>query len=293
MFAKLLKYDMKSLRRVGVTILLVILAAAIIGSACVALLVTSDIIHGDAPESGIAAVLQGLTYMAIFFVMMMVVFALIGAATVMSVFIYVNFYKNLITDEGYLTFTLPVRSKDIIFSKLVSAIIWSVSTTVAVVAAIIAMVCVGMLAAGENPLQVFAAIGDLFAFLGEAFDISGASDTLGVVVMVIFIVLIMIASLITSNLLYFLAIFLGSVIVKKNKVLAAIGLVTAFNFAYSIVYNMINTVVTLICGAGTYTSSYLLAFNIGLALQLVFIAGMGVLFYYLLKYLMNHKVNLA
>lgn len=34
-----------------------------------------------------------------------------------------RFYKNLVTDEGYLTFTLPVSSKQIIVSKLISTLV--------------------------------------------------------------------------------------------------------------------------------------------------------------------------
>ena len=38
----------------------------------------------------------------------------------------VRFYKNLVTDEGYLTFTLPVSSKQIIASKLISSLVMDI-----------------------------------------------------------------------------------------------------------------------------------------------------------------------
>lgn len=44
----------------------------------------------------------------------------------------VRFYKNLVTDEGYLTFTLPVSSKQIIASKLISTLVMDVLMAVAV-----------------------------------------------------------------------------------------------------------------------------------------------------------------
>lgn len=44
----------------------------------------------------------------------------------------VRFYKNLVTDEGYLTFTLPVSSKQIIASKLISSLVMDVLMAVAV-----------------------------------------------------------------------------------------------------------------------------------------------------------------
>ena len=38
----------------------------------------------------------------------------------------VRFYKNLVTDEGYLTFPLPVSSKQIIASKLISSLVMDI-----------------------------------------------------------------------------------------------------------------------------------------------------------------------
>lgn len=36
----------------------------------------------------------------------------------------VRFYKNFFTDEGYLMFTLPVKTSDLLFSKLLVAVLW-------------------------------------------------------------------------------------------------------------------------------------------------------------------------
>lgn len=44
----------------------------------------------------------------------------------------VRFYKNLVTDEGYLTFTLPVSSRQIVASKLISTLVMDVLMAVAV-----------------------------------------------------------------------------------------------------------------------------------------------------------------
>ncbi|MFQ9052505.1 MAG: ABC transporter permease [Oscillospiraceae bacterium] len=41
-----------------------------------------------------------------------------------------RFYKNLMTDEGYLMFTLPVSRSQLIWSKLLVALVWSVLSTV-------------------------------------------------------------------------------------------------------------------------------------------------------------------
>ena len=44
------------------------------------------------------------------------VMAIIASAVVTELLVFVRFYKNFFTDEGYLTFTLPVSRKDLLLS---------------------------------------------------------------------------------------------------------------------------------------------------------------------------------
>lgn len=49
--------------------------------------------------------------------------------TVMTVVLMIHrFYKNYLTDEGYLMFTLPVSIPSLVFSKLIVAIVWVILT---------------------------------------------------------------------------------------------------------------------------------------------------------------------
>ena len=57
------------------------------------------------------------------------VLALIFGAVMTLVLMVQRFHKNLLTDEGYLMFTLPVSSHGLIFSKLIVSIVWSIVTT--------------------------------------------------------------------------------------------------------------------------------------------------------------------
>ena len=56
------------------------------------------------------------------------VLALIFGAVMTLVMMVHRFYKNYLTDEGYLMFTLPVSIPAMIFSKLIVAIVWAVLT---------------------------------------------------------------------------------------------------------------------------------------------------------------------
>ncbi|WP_371025154.1 ABC transporter permease [Paraclostridium ghonii] len=68
----------------------------------------------------------------------MVIGALFIALTTLTIIVIVKrFKKNLLGDEGYLMFTLPVSSGKLILSKYISALIWILLTGVVTMAAVI------------------------------------------------------------------------------------------------------------------------------------------------------------
>ncbi len=54
--------------------------------------------------------------------------ALIAAGVATVVLMVLRFYRNLMTDEGYLMFTLPVSTTELIFSKLIVSVVWFLGT---------------------------------------------------------------------------------------------------------------------------------------------------------------------
>ena len=60
----------------------------------------------------------------LYFVALAAVFVITMVATIQ------RFYKNFMTDEGYLMFTLPVTKDRLILSKLIVAVIWNILSTV-------------------------------------------------------------------------------------------------------------------------------------------------------------------
>ena len=54
--------------------------------------------------------------------------ALIAAVVTTVVLMILRFYRNLMTDEGYLMFTLPVSTTELIFSKLIVSVVWFLGT---------------------------------------------------------------------------------------------------------------------------------------------------------------------
>ncbi|MFR7768693.1 MAG: hypothetical protein ACLU0Z_08965 [Oscillospiraceae bacterium] len=50
--------------------------------------------------------------------------SLIAAVVTTIVLMILRFYRNLMTDEGYLMFTLPVSTTELICSKLIVSVVW-------------------------------------------------------------------------------------------------------------------------------------------------------------------------
>ena len=74
---------------------------------------------GRYPESTVLSVVQ--TVFATLFGV--TTFGMLLLTLVLMVY---RFYKNLMTDEGYLMFTLPVSRSQLIWSKLLVALVWAV-----------------------------------------------------------------------------------------------------------------------------------------------------------------------
>lgn len=107
MLGKLMKYDLKGSARYLLPIYAMVLILALLNRGVDALL----------RESSLANTASGL--MMFLYVMLVIAAFAFTAGTII-----LRFYKNLLGDEGYLMFTLPVTTSANIFAKLFSAIIW-------------------------------------------------------------------------------------------------------------------------------------------------------------------------
>lgn len=112
MLGKIIKYDLKSTSRFLILIHAFLLLASL---GCRFLLVRSlNFNTGSVNE-----LLLSLTFI-IFFIMF------IGANFATYIIIAVRFYKNLFSDEGYLSLTLPVRRSVHLAAKTISGSIWAI-----------------------------------------------------------------------------------------------------------------------------------------------------------------------
>ena len=124
MLLRLLKHDIRSTGRI-----MAVLYAAVLVLAAVSRLL------GTFVDETVASVL-----IMIFSRLITILFVIAVAACIVMTFVLmiIRFYKNFLTDEGYLMFTLPVTTGQLIWSKLLVAVFWViVSAAVGVLAAFI------------------------------------------------------------------------------------------------------------------------------------------------------------
>ncbi|MBZ6004431.1 MULTISPECIES: hypothetical protein [Paraclostridium] len=116
MLGKLLKYELKSTAKFFVPMYFAILAITTLNTIFI--------------RKNVFIEAQGIINM--------VIGGLFIAITTLTIVIIVKrFKKNLLGDEGYLMFTLPVKSSSLILSKYISALIWVLLTMIVTAMAVI------------------------------------------------------------------------------------------------------------------------------------------------------------
>lgn len=229
MFRKLLKYDLKYVWRIWWIMAVSVLGLSVVGSAVLRYVITS-MMADDVTFFTI------MSFFFLFICFMAIIFSLVFT----EIMIFVRFYKHFFTDEGYLTFTLPVSRKSLLMSKTLSGLIWIWANVILIVICVMIFMLISPPAeAGKffiNPVA--------YKWLGGV--IANAWSAVGawlIVYVVIAIVLISLMFLFTLSMIQF-CITIGAIIAKKLKVLAAIGIYYLINMGISFV-------VTFFGGIGT------------------------------------------
>lgn len=153
MLRKLLKHDIKATSATALPMLACI-AAAIIIIGCLA----GGMVHFKSAQVTVfAGFSTGL-----------LAFGVIIATVVLNVLVVTRFYTNLMTDEGYLSMTLPVTATEHICSKLLTALLFMLITVVVeLVAGIISIWAAAMISGELTFATLHNALSQVFKFLGS------------------------------------------------------------------------------------------------------------------------------
>ena len=288
MLKKLMKHDFRALSRT-----LFPLQIGVLGGGLVATLLTAITIRlGDhTATTGGSALLRELVMGVSATASVLIGIAIIASALVTLLLICYHFYRSFLADEGYLTFTLPVPTSKLIWSKLLTGMIWTVINAVVVMVTLLIFSVFGTTSNSLVNTEVLKAFRMFFTDL-----LPEATKYVNVPLMSIETVVICILALASQLLEIFFAIVVGGQVAKKHKVLAAIGMYLLINMGVG----MISTTFMSIVAFGEGFSSLTLETvpQVTSFMTSVFgwygvlFAGLAVLFFFLIRSIFKKNLNL-
>lgn len=330
MFAKLLKYDMRRSMRVGLPLLIVAVCLIIVGFAnnlvncAVTDILTLDLGGTDTgtgpstnPEAGsglyvLGEVVASIIIITVTFLMLIsklidgIVTVLLPITfTVMFIINLVNFYTSLLTDEGYLSFTLPVKPVTILGSKFLNASIWNLSLGFVAIIGVFATKIPNFLYTLAASIKVFGfnweGIKSFFDGLSAIIGKDGINP-LNLILTFLLVPVLYIVMILAQQTFFFFTIFLGGVLAKKHKLLAGAGFSIAGYYIFGLIEQLIAWGAMILCITPLFLIDTIppnLVVNmVILILNIVLFLTTGVLlvaiigFFALTSWLMTKKLNL-
>ena len=199
MFGKLLKYEFHYLIRIFGPMWALVLGMSLLSR----IFFPKDadrfleMVANDSTAAGAFNVLLTVTFMA-----------LIAMMAVMAVVLIQRFYKGMFGDEGYLMFTLPVSSGQLINAKMLGALVMNVGTS------IVFMLSLGILLFYSDLWEMLG--GELYFVWQEL-----AAEQLGIALSIFWLVITALAATIANLYMVYLAMALGQ-LWRKHPVAGAI-----------------------------------------------------------------------
>lgn len=275
MLRKLLKYDFKSVFKYWWIAAVSSLALCVIGGGCINVFQ----IERDLPDvvDASAGLMFGIS-----------IFGLIAFLILSQILVFVRFYKNFFTDEGYLTFTLPVKRSSLLNSKLIMTVTASVATIITLAINVGVMLLVGFSEKiftkvfWDNVITICKDLIEEFKFY--------------ILVYAVEFIAIGILAISFSVLFVYCCITLASIITKKARVVTAIGIYYGANMVFSFVMEIF-----VLFGARGIVerlyevpenSQYMMISFVLLGI-IILIAVFCSIIYTLQYYMLDRKLNLA
>lgn len=284
MLGKLFKYENKAVSKLLMPLTLAVIILPILG----ALILKMQYIFGDKFEDGsiVSSIFSLVSGIMIFFI----VIATISACFISLFILMQRYYKNLFSDEGYLTFTLPVKTGSIILSKLFTAVIWSVIVAVCTIIGVMIFVLFGTSASFINN-EVVDGFSQVFKQIFEYYFTGSAVQVLFLIELLISIIV----SIFTNILLIYLAITIGCQIAKKHKILASIGIYFVISSIVSVLSTIIQVITTTTIYSGfdfVFVEPTLSDITIILIPSIIFSIALGIGYFLLNKYILKNRLNI-
>lgn len=179
--------------------------------------------------------LDGLNVLLVL-VIMAFYFSIIGVSIGIMLYMAIRFYKNMFTDEGYLTHTLPVSTHELLLSKIMVMSAWIFLSTAAIVVSLLIFSCLAAVFLMPEGHSFANLLKDLNRLVHE-FILYLDKGVMSFIGSLLFLVVV---SIISGTMMIVGSICIGQM-VKKHKILGSVG---AY-FALSTVIQIVSTVVLI------------------------------------------------
>lgn len=270
MLGKLVKYDFKALNRYLIVIHGMLLITAVLGRL---FFVGRFVEHPNDGFSDFSAVVMMIGILVYVILFMTAVFGTL-------LLIAIHFYKNLYSDEGYLTHTLPVSRGQLLISKAVSGSVWMFVDVVLVISSILILVL-------YKPI-----IQDFITHKDEVLTAMGFPSTVGYGKIFWALMIIFMISSVSNVMMLYVSITAGQLF-SNHRVLGAIVVYFCVNMIISVISGAIGAAYSVSAVMNAIDETFLYQFYcktylFALVFELITIAGSSVVTYLL----MQKKLNL-
>lgn len=205
--------------------------------------------------------------------MFVYVILIVGICVLTLVVVIQRFYKNLLGDEGYLMFTLPVQPWKHILSKLTVSMFWSILSVIIALCSILIL----------SNAPIIQSLPDIFELIGRYFGYAGYFE----------IPILCLLLLAFSIVLIYAAIALGQLF-SKHKLLASfgmyIGLYTVCQIIFAILTALSANTIFMPLEKNSIPTPYDISMFIGFYILLIAILTAG--YFALTNFILKKKLNL-
>lgn len=280
MFVKGMKYEIRSVARIVLPMLIIFLCAAMLLS--LGFVLDGRVFHFSENVSQSDSMLSSLFLLAeISLGAGMVLLIAVINITVYILIIY-RFYVSFFTDEGYLTFTLPLTVDCHLMIKIASMFFWGIISVIVTLIGgltVLGGLCVGYADFGE---EIAASISGLLRVM-----VSMITQSDGLVsAQFIFLSILAFLSFVFQSLLMYLTVALGCMLFKKHKLIGSVLGIYIVNRIYSFIFTMSMLISSEISMRSEISHLIALGF-------MIVVASVGIIGTYIgMRYILQKKLNL-
>lgn len=284
MFWKLLKHELKSQSRILLLLSGIMLGVSVLGGVLVWVLMNQfDPMMASDDFMPVAFMILSMLFLILLIIMLSVY---VYAVTILLIY---RFYKRHFSDEGYLTFTLPVSTHQLLFSSGVCMLIWQIISQIVFFigyAMIYGAFFVGMGSATGLTAAEWNIVWESMSELMSEMFLHGSTW-----LYIPLYIFAMITSSLSSIVLPMTSFTIGATLSKKHKLLVGIGIYVAMNMVITTATSFVSVFSIFsdmaISVSTAMPSMYITLLVTGLMGLAITVGG-----YFLTHHLMTKKLNL-